>query len=62
MGKEVETVTGTVIDVRGPFHDGSYELDLETLEGEEVTIAISAAQYAELISEHAPASTAVSLN
>lgn len=61
MKKEVETVTGTVIDVRGPFQDDSYELDLETLEGEEVTIAISAEQYAELISEHAPAS-AVGLN
>lgn len=51
---EAEIITGLVIDVRGPFYDGSYELDVETPAGEEVTVAVSAEQYAELIADRVP--------
>jgi len=54
--EDVQNITGTVVDVRGPCHDGSYELDLETASGEIVTVAISAEQYVELTGDSVPAS------
>jgi len=48
---EEETIEGTVIEVRGPFQDGTYELDIEQENGETVTVTISADQYAEMTKE-----------
>jgi PHD/YefM family antitoxin component YafN of YafNO toxin-antitoxin module len=48
---EEETIEGTVVDVRGPFQDGTYELDIEQENGETVTVTISAEQYAEMAQE-----------
>lgn len=52
MDAETENITGTVIEVRGPFQDDSYELDIEKGDGEIVTIAIGQKTYEELLDNH----------
>lgn len=49
MESDFVSITGTVLDVRGPFHDGSYEIDLEQEDGEVVTVSCDAEVYAEMI-------------
>lgn len=45
---EEETIEGTVVDVRGPFQDGTYELDIKQHDGEVVTVTLSSEQYLEM--------------
>jgi hypothetical protein len=49
MSDEVVSFTGTVLAVRGPFFDGSAEIDFRKEDGEVVVIAVDAEMYAEIM-------------
>jgi len=51
---DTENVTGKIIEVRGPFQDDSYELDIEQEDGEVVTVAIELDHYEELLASQYP--------
>ncbi len=51
---DTETIEGEIEDLRGPFADGSAEIDVRKTDGELVTVTLSSGQVAQLLGEEPP--------
>lgn len=54
LDEDDEVIEGEIVDMRGPFPDGSAEIDVKKADGEVITVTMTAGQVAELLGEEPP--------